>query len=215
MTGVRSHQIENETIESEDIKDQGVGRSDLNTTVAGEAVITKVIAGNRIEITQTGVDSGTGDVTANVIEKYRDFSQRVDGDGLVNQTTTPIAYMDVDFNIPRAGEYKVMFDGKYSINGTGADFEANFNYQNTLNPDEDIIICRREGKDAGGAGVIYPNTTGGNTNTGTNQLSDINFREILTLPVGITRIRIQFRCSNLVNQEAAFHRGLLTIEEWI
>jgi hypothetical protein len=37
-----------------------------NTTVSGSAVITKVIAGVGISITQTGVDAGTGDVTVNL-----------------------------------------------------------------------------------------------------------------------------------------------------
>lgn len=46
------------------IDDGGVQRADLCTTIAGAAVITKVIAGTGIVISYTGVDSGTGDVTA-------------------------------------------------------------------------------------------------------------------------------------------------------
>ena len=38
----------------------------LNTTTAGSALITKVIAGTNVNITNTGVDAGTGDVTVNV-----------------------------------------------------------------------------------------------------------------------------------------------------
>ena len=38
----------------------------LNTTTAGSALITKVIAGANVNITNTGVDAGTGDVTVNV-----------------------------------------------------------------------------------------------------------------------------------------------------
>lgn len=60
VTGV---QIGDGTIQSVDIEDGGVKRSDLNTTSTGEAVITKIIAGSGIEISETGVDSGTGDVT--------------------------------------------------------------------------------------------------------------------------------------------------------
>lgn len=211
---LKSEDIKDESVESVDIKNESVYREDLNVSTTGKAVIRKIIAGERIEISETGVDSGTGDVIINVIPKYRDYIKRADGDGLINQTTTAVAYIDITFTVPRAGIHKVTFDGKYSINGTGADFEAIFNYQNTLDPDVDIQICRREGKDAGGAGVIYPNTTGGNTNTGTDQTHDINFMELLDLPAGDTRFRIQFRCANFANQEAAFHRGLLTIEEW-
>lgn len=46
------------------VLDGSVGRADLNTTVSGSAVITKLIAGNGVAIsTSTGADSGTGDVT--------------------------------------------------------------------------------------------------------------------------------------------------------
>jgi len=52
-------------IPSEQIDDQGVTRVDLNTDTAGSAVITKIVAGTNITITETGVDTGTGDVTVN------------------------------------------------------------------------------------------------------------------------------------------------------
>lgn len=42
-----------------------VTRSDMNTTSTGTAVITKVIAGTGVTISNTGVDAGTGDVTVN------------------------------------------------------------------------------------------------------------------------------------------------------
>ncbi|GAB3517712.1 beta strand repeat-containing protein [Emticicia fontis] len=46
------------------VLDGSVGRVDLNTTTSGNAVITRLIAGNGFAITNdTGADSGTGDVT--------------------------------------------------------------------------------------------------------------------------------------------------------
>ena len=54
-TEVKSHQI----------KDGEVKRQDMNTADTGDAVITKVIAGSNINISSTGVDAGTGDVTVN------------------------------------------------------------------------------------------------------------------------------------------------------
>lgn len=46
------------------VLDGSVGRADLNTTVSGNAVITKLIANNGVTISSyTGTDSGTGDVT--------------------------------------------------------------------------------------------------------------------------------------------------------
>ena len=42
-----------------------VQRNDFDITTTSQAVITKVIAGTGITITQTGIDAGTGDVTIN------------------------------------------------------------------------------------------------------------------------------------------------------
>lgn len=53
-------------VRTREIKDAEVRRADLNTVSSGDAVITKVIAGNNIAITETGADSGTGDVTISV-----------------------------------------------------------------------------------------------------------------------------------------------------
>ena len=47
------------------VGDGSISRSDLDTTIAGEAVIRKVLvsAGSNVTLAQTGVDGGTGDVT--------------------------------------------------------------------------------------------------------------------------------------------------------
>jgi len=51
---------------SDDIQPGTLTRALLNTTTAGSAIITKVIAGSNISLTQTGADAGTGDVTVSV-----------------------------------------------------------------------------------------------------------------------------------------------------
>lgn len=49
------------------VLDGGVQRDDLNTTIAGQAVIRKLLAGNGMRLqASTGVDAGTGDVTVAV-----------------------------------------------------------------------------------------------------------------------------------------------------
>ncbi len=47
------------------IEDGDVGREDLNQATAGRAVIRRLIAGTNVTISQTGADTGTGDVTFN------------------------------------------------------------------------------------------------------------------------------------------------------
>jgi len=53
------------TITGKQIRDGDVSRDDLNIDTTGQAVITKVIAGTNINISSTGIDVGTGDVTIN------------------------------------------------------------------------------------------------------------------------------------------------------
>jgi DNA/RNA endonuclease YhcR with UshA esterase domain len=50
---------------SKQIKDHTVNIDDLNTSTPDKAVITKVVAGDNINIQSTGVDDGTGNVTIN------------------------------------------------------------------------------------------------------------------------------------------------------
>ena len=56
VTGLRGRQI----------LDGDVLRNDLNITTSGSAVTRRIIAGTNINLTSTGVDTGTGDVTINV-----------------------------------------------------------------------------------------------------------------------------------------------------
>jgi hypothetical protein len=48
------------------IGDGTVTRADINTTVAGQALITKLLVGSGLTATRTGVDVGTGDVTVSL-----------------------------------------------------------------------------------------------------------------------------------------------------
>lgn len=48
------------------VKNQTINIDDIDITTTGKALITKVVAGTNIYISQTGVDAGTGVVTINV-----------------------------------------------------------------------------------------------------------------------------------------------------
>lgn len=54
------------TITSRQVRDGTLIRADINTTITGSALITKVLAGDAINLSSSGVDTGTGDVTINV-----------------------------------------------------------------------------------------------------------------------------------------------------
>jgi hypothetical protein len=48
------------------IEDFTIGRPDINTTITGQALITKLLVGGGLTATRTGVDIGTGDVTVSL-----------------------------------------------------------------------------------------------------------------------------------------------------
>ena len=50
-------------VRSQQLEDEGVKRDDLNSTTTGQAVVKKLVEGTGVQLTSTGVDSGTGDVT--------------------------------------------------------------------------------------------------------------------------------------------------------
>jgi len=53
-------------VRSDQLKDGEVKKVDINITETGQAIITKIIAGNNITIYSTGIDAGTGDVEIHV-----------------------------------------------------------------------------------------------------------------------------------------------------
>ena len=64
------------------VQDGSVQRVDLDISTAGQAVITKAIAGAGIKSTQTGVDFGTGDVTLSV-NRFTSADQTITSAGLL------------------------------------------------------------------------------------------------------------------------------------
>lgn len=50
-------------VRSQQLEDEGVKRDDLNSTTTGQAVVKKLVQGTGVQLTSTGVDAGTGDVT--------------------------------------------------------------------------------------------------------------------------------------------------------
>ena len=98
-TQVPGTQVTDGTITTADIADFTVRRADLHTTTAGEAVIAKAVAGAGIELTSTGADPGTGDVT---IKADVDGTQRVTATLAVKVPGAGVAYLTHDGQIPHS-----------------------------------------------------------------------------------------------------------------
>lgn len=65
-TKITQTNIANDAIDTTKILNSSIKREDIDTTTAGNAIVTKLLAGTNISLTSTGIDSGTGDVTINV-----------------------------------------------------------------------------------------------------------------------------------------------------
>lgn len=71
-TQIRGRQVRDETIKKEDLAASSVTRDKVAITPSGDAMIRKILlnANNSLEMSSSGADSGTGDVTLGVSENY-------------------------------------------------------------------------------------------------------------------------------------------------
>jgi hypothetical protein len=51
------------TVRGAQVRDQSIQRVDVDITTAGQALIAKAVQGSGIQLSSTGADAGTGDVT--------------------------------------------------------------------------------------------------------------------------------------------------------
>lgn len=128
----------------------------------------------------------------------------------VNQTTTFADYLTLNVNIPETGNYDIDWRYVWSYNDGGNDFRSLILLDGS--PISTFNEHRQEPKDTGGGGINLLNTTGGVTNTGTNQryrLSD--FEPEVNLTAGVHTITIQWAGST-TNDEAAIYEGAIRIK---
>lgn len=137
---------------------------------------------------------------------FKAFARR--DDGIVNQTTTEFTYLTLTTTVPEAGFYKLSWSYNWSLNTTGSDIIAR-----VLNGATEINLHREEPQDSAGTGINLPNTTGGTTNTGTDQRRGEAGHDVLNLPAGSTTFTITLN-SSVENTEAAFYQACLTLEKW-
>lgn len=94
-------------VKTRDIGDGEVKRQDLNVSESGSAVTRKIIAGDGIAIVSTGADSGTGDVTLRVKDRYE---IKININGVANNEFFTV----MDAGIPNE-EAAFMFDKTYYL----------------------------------------------------------------------------------------------------
>lgn len=192
------------SVKSEQIRDGEIKRPDLNTNEPGQAVITKVISGNRILIDSSGVDDGTGDVTINVENQNYYTIERADP--LMNQIDDFVNYVDFDFTVPtdKGGIHRIDWAYLWSLNDGAQDMIVSVFLDDTT----ELFIGgrqhRQEPSDVAGTGITVNVSGGGTQNTGTDNIHEaMNFRPAINLVPGAHNIKIRYRGS------ASFDRATL------
>jgi hypothetical protein len=97
------------------IENSSIGRSDINTTTSGEALITKVLVNSPLTMSSTGVDPGTGDVTLGLSTSnlVTSFNTRTGAVTLIgSDVTTALGFT------PVSGNQTITLSG--DVTGSGA-----------------------------------------------------------------------------------------------
>lgn len=146
------------------------------------------------------------------LRTYEETAQRLTP--LLNQAANVFAdYLVATFNVPIDGDYNLDWNYIWSHNNTTLDFRSRMVIdEGTAN--EIIVIrdLRIEPKDAGGGSESIPNTTGGNTNNGTDQRIDSSDGFLIeNLSAGSHTFTLQF-CSSGANLEPVIYRARVKLK---
>ena len=87
------------------ILDGSIKRDDLDIATNGQAVVRRIIAGTNINISSTGVDTGTGDVTINATTGGTTF---LDGSFRVQNTADNSKQLAFDVSSVTAGNTRTL-----------------------------------------------------------------------------------------------------------
>lgn len=142
-------------------------------------------------------------------DSIKKISNDVDQVG-INQTTTLEDWLVLNVTIPETGNYDIDWTYVWSFNDGSQDFIAQILLDGS--PISTYSEHVQEPKDSAGAGVNLLNTTGGVTNTGTNQRHrTTGFEPERNLTAGAHTVTIQWAGSQ-ANDEAAIYEGAIRIK---
>lgn len=137
---------------------------------------------------------------------YADFARNTTG--LVQNTTTEADFLVLNTNIPADGDYQVDFTYEWSGNDGAQDIIVRLYENGSV-----IWTNQQEPKDVSGGGLILPNTTGGNTNSGTDQKHLGHAHDILPLLSGANQFKITLDSSDNGNNDAIY-KGVISIKKF-
>lgn len=128
----------------------------------------------------------------------------------INQTQILEDWLTLSTTIPETGNYDIDWTYVWSFNDSGQDFIAEILLDGS--PISTYSQHVQEPKDSAGAGIDLLNTTGGITNSGTNQRHrTAGFEPEVNLSAGVHTITIQWAGSQN-NDEATIYEGAIRIK---
>lgn len=160
--------------------------------------------GNKFYTLMTNA-AGTG---VELFELFERTATRLDP--LLHQATTFATYLTMTVDIPVTGDYLFMMTYSFSINSTTVNFEAH------LEKDGDFFLINHiEFQDAAGAGQVVANTTGGTTNTGTDQMqTPTGIHKFVGLTAGTHTFNLEYR-GQTANQEATIYNAQMYLKRLV
>jgi len=142
-------------------------------------------------------------------DSIKKVSNAVDQVG-INQTTVLEDWLELSTTIPETGNYDIDWTYVWSFNDTGQDFEAQILLDGS--PISTYSAHIQEPKDSAGGGIDLLNTTGGVSNTSTNQRHrTAGFEPEVNLTAGVHTVTIQWAGSQN-NDEATIYEGAIRIK---
>lgn len=139
-------------------------------------------------------------------ELFREFeAYATENNPLVHQTANNFfTYLTLTVDIPVAGDYRLDTSFLWSLNTTGADIRTRL-----INGGTTYWEHRQEAKDSAGTGITVDNTTGGTTNTSTDQRY-LGQRSIVleNLAAGVQTFEFQFTASGTGLEPAIYQADM-------
>jgi hypothetical protein len=115
-------------------------------------------------------------------------------------------YLTLNTNVPVAGDYELTVSYRWSMNTAGSNFLAHILFDGNF-----IFPLHIEPADSAGIGQNVPNSTGGITNTGTDQFQRVSHEDILPLSAGLKSFRLEFR-GQFANAEPTIYAALIKLK---
>lgn len=177
-----------------------------NTILTGLSIVLNTTNLQPVTATDSILQAITKLQARNDVMNFADFARNTTG--LINNTTTEEDFLVLNTNIPVDGEYEVHWSFDWSGNDGAQDIIVRLYSGITVR-----WTNQQEPKDTAGTGVNLPNTTGGTSDSGSDQRHLGHVHEIFVLPAGPHQLKITLDSSGAGDLNAIY-KGVISIKKF-